>query len=269
MNRRDAIAEARHDARRFLKQYAVKSRADILPASWIADKGIELVEVPLDGAKAQLVRVGKHVEIQLPESEKDEGVRRFSMMHELYHWLKKHQSASPTMMCTPKWMRREGSGRRFPEIGANAFAGFVLLPEHLLQRRCEVSPVSLDVPFQIAKEYEVSILTSAIRFIELTSERCAAVFSRKGVVEWAARSPSFTRVIKDGMRLSRESLAAEFFARGKLDDRPQLVPAGAWLRTTADVDLVEHSICSSAHRTVLSLLWVPEVSANRLGMAGR
>lgn len=263
------IAEARHDARRFLKHYAVKSRADILPASWIADKGVELIEVPLDGAKAQLVRVGRHAEIQLPESEKDQGVRRFSMMHELYHWLKKHRSANATMMCTPKWMRREGSGRKFPEIGANAFAGFVLLPEHLLQRRCEVSPVSLDVAHQIAKEYEVSILTSAIRFTELTSERCAAVFSRNGVVEWAARSPSFTRAISEGARISRESLAWDFFARGRLDERAQVVPAGAWIRTSADVDIIEHSICSSEHRTVLSLLWVPEAVAERVGMTNR
>jgi hypothetical protein len=41
-----------------------------------------------------------------------------------------------------------------------------------------------------------------------------------------------------------------------------------WL-DTADVDIIEHSICSFEHRTVLSLLWVPEAVAARVGMASR
>src|SRR5690606_33333009 len=142
-----------------------------------------------------------------PESLTDAGTRRFSMMHELYHLLKKHPSPSPTMLCKPKWMRRSDVGAHLPEVGSNAFAGAALLPEFLLRRCCEVSPVSLDVPYRIAKEYEVSILTSAIRFTELTSERCAAVFSKNGIVEWAATSPTFTYAITKGTRLARESVA--------------------------------------------------------------
>ena len=54
-------------------------------------------------------------------------------------------------MCKPKWMRR-GEDRTLHvfEIGSNAFSGAVLLPDFLLRKRCEVSPVSLDVPWQIA-----------------------------------------------------------------------------------------------------------------------
>jgi hypothetical protein len=57
-----------------------------------------------------------------------------------------------------------------------------------------------------------------------------------------------------------------FFAHGKLDDRPQPIPASAWIDTSVDVDIIEHSICSHEHRTVLSLLWVPERVAGPLGM---
>jgi len=267
VRRREVIAEARHDAHQFLRRYAVRSRADILPEAWIHDLDIELVEAPLDGASAQLIRLGNVVQIELPESQTDRGARRFSMMHELYHFLKKHPSPSPTMMCKPKWMRRADAGVHLPEVGSNAFAGAVLLPEFLIRRRCEVSPVSLDVPFQIANEYEVSILTSAIRFIELTSERCAAVFSKNGIVEWAARSPTFTRTIKKGTRLLRDSVAWDFHACGRLDDRVQPVPARAWIEAKHGADIIEHSICSSEHRTVLSLLWVPQAVAAHVGMA--
>jgi Zn-dependent peptidase ImmA (M78 family) len=266
VRRRDVIAEARHDAHQFLRKYAARSRADILPEQWVEAEEVKLVEAPLDGASAQLIRIGKLAEIVLPETQTDRGARRFSMMHELYHFLKKHRSPTPTMMCQPKWARRADAGVRLPEVGANAFAGAVLLPEFLLRRRCEVSPVSLDVPFQIAKEYEVSILTAAIRFTELTSERCAAVFSRGGVVQWAARSQTFTRTITKGTRLSRESVAWDFFAKGKLDERAQPVSARAWFEAKRDGDIIEHSICSPEHRTVLSLLWVPEAVASEVGM---
>jgi hypothetical protein len=188
-------------------------------------------------------------------------------VHELYHYLKRHPSPSPTMMCRPKWSRRGEANVHEFEIGSNAFAGGVLLPEFLLRKRCEVSPVSLTVAWQIAKEYDVSILTAAIRFAELTSERCAAVFSRNGVVEWAAESPTFTRRIHKGTRLARESVAWDFHTTGRLDEREQPVPAHAWLDSSAEVDIIEHSIASREHGTVLSLLWVPDAVGARVGMA--
>lgn len=266
MRRVDVIATARHDAVQFLRRYAVRSRSDILPEQWVHDHGIELVEAALDGASAQLVRLGDLVQIVLPESLTDLGARRFSIMHELYHFLKKHPSPSATMLCQPKWSRRPSPRVHLPEVGSNAFAGAALLPDCLLRRACEVSPVSLDVPHRLAKEYDVSILTSTIRFTELTSERCAAVFSKDGVVQWASTSPTFTRSIKKGTPLSRESVAWDFYAKGRLDDREQPVPARAWFETRIDVDIIEHSICSPEHRTVLSLLWVPEPAAMHLRM---
>src|SRR5450432_3665827 len=174
---REVIAAARLDAQRFLRRFHVRSREDILPEPWAASYGIDIIESDLDGASAQLIRMANLVQIILAERITDPGARRFAIVHELYHYLKRHPSHSPTLMCQPKWMRRGDESMQDSEIGSNAFAGAVLLPEFLLRKRCEVSPVSLDLAWQMAKEYDVSILTSAIRFVELTSERCAAVFS--------------------------------------------------------------------------------------------
>jgi hypothetical protein len=55
-------------------------------------------------------------------------------------------------------------------------------------------------------------------------------------------------------------------SRSALDDRPQPIPASAWLETSVDVEIVEHSICSHERQAVLSLLWVPERVAGPLGM---
>jgi hypothetical protein len=262
----DAIAEGWFDAHVFLQRFAVRSRADIRPEAWAHSHGIEIVEADLDGAAAQLIRLGDLVQIVLPSKMHDNGARRFGVMHELDHFLKQHPSPSPTMMCTPKHARRGDDASHAHEMHANAFAGAGLLPHFLLRKSCEVSPVSLDVPWRIAKEYDVSILTSTIRFTELSSERCAAVFSRRGAIEWVVRSRTCTRDIQRGKRLDRTSVAWDFYMTGRLDDREQLVPASAWFDTSADVEIIEHSICSREHGTVLSLLWVPDAVGPRLGM---
>src|SRR5262245_8687240 len=154
---RDVIAAACFDACAFLRRFGVRSRGDILPEAWADSYGIEIVEAALDGAAAQLIRLAGLVQIVLPERITDYCARRFAIVHELYHYLKRHPSPSPTMMCKPKWMRRSADGLHMFEIGSNAFAGAVLLPEFLLRKRCEVSPVSLSVPWQIAKDYDVSL----------------------------------------------------------------------------------------------------------------
>jgi len=264
--RAEVIADARRAARAALRRFGVQTHEHVQVEAWAQRLGIELVEAPLDGAAAQLVRRGDRVQIVLPEHVTDRGARRFSIAHELCHFLMKHPSPTPTMMCTPRAFRHGDDAMRMYESAANAFSGESLLPDFLLRKMCEISPVSLDVPWAIAKQYDVSILTSAIRFVELASERCAAVFSVGGKVKWVAPSATFTREIPRARHLDRQSLAWDFFAKNKLDDRAQPVPADAWFDTSADVEIVEHSVCSAAHGTVLSLLWVPEASAPQLGM---
>jgi Zn-dependent peptidase ImmA (M78 family) len=264
MKKRDAVQQGWLDAYWFLKDYAVKAREDLQPEKWAFDLGIEIEEAELDGASAQLLRLPDLVQIVLPARITEHCARRFAIVHELYHFLKKHPSLSPTMLCTSKAMR--GKKLHGFEIGANAFAGAVLLPDFLLRKRCEVSPVSLDVPRQIEKEFDVSILTAAIRFCELSSERCCAVFSRKGKIEWTAPSRTWTRTIREGQRVHRDTLAWDFFARGKLDERAQPVPARAWFDAPDDVDIIEHATCRPDYGTVLSMLWAPDAVGAQLGM---
>ena len=66
------------------------------------------------------------------------------------------------------------------------------MPREIVERWCEVSPVTLDVPWRIARELTVSILAAARRFVELSPERCAAVFSMNREVLWCTASATFS-----------------------------------------------------------------------------
>jgi hypothetical protein len=76
-----------------------------------------------------------------------------------------------------------------PESEADVFAAELLMPDFLARRRCEVSPVSLEPVRALARDFGKSLCASAIRFVELTSERCAAVYSEHGKVSWAVVQP--------------------------------------------------------------------------------
>jgi hypothetical protein len=260
------IRKARQVARTLLRRFGVRAAEHVCIEAFATRLGATIVVGPLDGATAQLVRIGKQIKIILSERIKDEAARRFCIAHELGHLVLDHPTRPPSELCTNAPSMRGAKEQRDYEAEANAFAGELLIPHFLVQSWCEVSPVSMEVPWRIARELRVSILASAIQFAALSSERCAAVLSKKRHVSWFAPSSTFTREIKRGKRIDPESVAWDFFERGEIDDRAQPVPADAWLETSARVEIVEHSIAAREHGTVLSLLWIPEAAAVRLGM---
>ncbi len=260
------IRAAQHRAKALLHRCGVRAPEHVVVEAFAARLGVEIVEAALDGATAQLVRIGPRTIVIVADRITDPAARRFSIAHELGHLLLEHPSRAPDELCRP-----DGSGPhvipdRDYEAEANAFASELLMPSDLLRRSCEVSPVDLEVPRRIAQTYNVSILAAARRFTELASERCAAVFSARREVKWFAPSETFTRDIARGKPLDASSLAFDYFASGAIPDEPQPVPADAWLDTSAEVDIVEHSIFSRELRTVLTMLWIPERAAPRLGM---
>ena len=263
MARNDGVRAARG----VLHRFGVQAPEHIAVEAFAAAYGATLVEAPLDGAQAQLVRTADKIEIVLAERVTDPAARRFSVAHELGHLVLEHPPKRPSELCDIG-ARARRKGEDDVEAEANAFAGELLLPESLLRRRCEVSPVDLSIPRAIAEAFRVSLLAAAIRFVELASERCAAVFSSKGAVKWCAASASFPGEVARGKRLDPHSLAHDFFAGRALPDAPEPVPADAWLDTTrGDVDLIEHSIGSPELGTVLTILWIPEDAGQVLDFA--
>jgi hypothetical protein len=127
--------------------------------------------------------------------------------------------------------------------------------------RCEVSPVSLDHVLGIADDYQTSPVATAIRFVELTPERCAVVLSQAGTVRWAVRSETFWPEITRGQGILQWSLAHSYFARGQLDASADMVDASAWIdgtRLRGPADIHEHAMPLPQLGAVMSLLWIPE-----------
>jgi Zn-dependent peptidase ImmA (M78 family) len=253
-------------AKAFLDRFDVRCAQDIRLEEFALHLGARVISAPLDGAEAQLVRTDARSTIILSDRIVDPSARRFNLAHELGHLVLAHPSPSVTdLACSPKgWTKSRGL-----EHEASAWGSEVLMPGHLVGPLCDGAPANLDVPRRIASAYTVALAASAIRFTELTTERCAAVYCVDGKVKWCARSKGFRKRIKRGTPVHHSSVAADFFASGELDERPQPVRAEAWLKVAkkaADVELAEHAVAFPKDNATLSMLWISEPAASDVGM---
>ncbi len=249
------IARARKAARTMLRDFGVEAPEHIELEAMAAAFGAAIVEseTPLSSS-ARLIRAGRRAAICVSPLLINEGARRFSIAHELGHLVLGHEESLATL-CE---LRPPGKDAPL-EMEANAFAAELLMPEALLRRRCEVSPVDLEIPRGISRDFRVSLLAAARRFVELTSERCALAYASGGVVRWSVRSATFTVPVVSGRRVDPDTLAHDAM-RGKVDDRAQDVPASSWLDMSDDggTEIVEHAVPIPEVDAIASLLWIPE-----------
>ena len=251
------IRRARKAATAVHDRLCIRDASDIDVEGIAAVLGLDVRRGRLPGADARLVGASDIGIIRLSTKIDHEGAQRFSVAHELGHRQLSHRSAA-VPSCEPTAIH--GHVDRGVEAEANAFAAELLMPERLLRRRCEVSPVSLDHARAIASEFKVSLLAAALRFVELTSERCALVLSRDRRVVWAARSPTFAPFIERQRLLGRDSAAIDWFRGTSIHLGMQAVPADAWVDHDGrpDAEIWEDSIAIEPMAAVLSLLWIPE-----------
>jgi len=256
------IRRARKAASAVHERFRIRDPKDIDVEGIAALLGLDVRHGGLTGADA--VGNASGGIIRLSPRVTHEGSQRFSVAHELGHRQLAHRTNNAPGACKPASVH--GHIDRGVEAEANAFAAELLMPSKMLRRRCEVSPVSLELARAIAADFEVSLVAAALRFVELTSERCAAVFSRAGRVVWAARSDTFVPFIERGLWLRRSSVAVDCFRSGRLHDGAQPVPADAWFDHDADpnAEIWEDAVSVPSTRGVLSLLWIPEKCARAL-----
>ena len=261
------MRRAQAAARSLNKRFGVRSAADIQIERFAVAKGLAIVEGRLDGAVARLV-AGKKPVIRVSDRVDDVGERRFCIAHELGHWVLDHDAAEIEAACKHERPIRpvRAGDERHPEAEANTFSACSLMPQEQVGTRIERARPSLDEPYAISKEYTVPLCAGAIRFAEITPERCCAVYSERGKVVWAVPSATFTAKIERGTRLDRASVAWDYHHRKKIDDRAQPIAADAWIRTDVDVEIVEHSAVAPGAGGVITMLWVPEPVAAKLKM---
>ncbi len=251
LSRRRAQAKAIE----LLERFHIRSPGDLAIEDLAFALGARVERGPLEGAMARLVgSANGRAVILVSDKPCPAGAERFSVAHELGHWVLGH-GATPSRPCA--------SNDADPESDADGFAAELLMPSRLLRRRCEVSPVTFEPARQIAEECQVSLVAAGLRFVELTSERCALVLARSGRVVWARQSTSFAPEVQRRRSLDRRSVVVDYFTKGRVYEGCQPVPAEAWLEMNGidDAEIMEEAVPLPELDAALALLWIPEEAA--------
>lgn len=225
--------------------------------------GAEIAYEDLDGAKARVVQIGDRARIIIAKKISGVGAIRFCIAHEVGHLMLKHYAQGDALgrafkrqrTCSP--LTSDGSEI---ERDACVFATECLMPAPLATPMCQVAPATFDPVRAISSAFATSLQASAMRFVELTSERCAVVYMQRGRVVWAKKSPGFSAWISNGQSVAPNSAAADYFEDNHLE-ASRVLPATTWFpreKHPEGATVHEHMTAIPEAAAAFSLLWLPK-----------
>ena len=226
-----------------------------------AERGAEIEEVDADNFDGALIRYeGEDLGLILLRSDIKESTRkRFTLAHELAHYLLPGHGAEP-LHCRQQDIESWDDSIAMNEREANTFAAEILMPLSVVAPLVK-RPPSFESVEAIARACRSSLTASAYRLVELSTWRVAMVWSEDGQVKWRRPSDEFRFTIKRGP-LDGNTFAADCFAGTKIPDRFEDVSAEAWLSSynlKTGATIKEHSRCLPGYNAVLTLLVTDEV----------
>lgn len=250
---RRPFERARRLARDVLWECGVDEPSKIDPFAIVGRCGIQLIYGRMDGASARIFRHGNRAIIRVSDQIVQVGRLRFTIAHEVAHFLLGHQIPSEGVI---------DAGATAPfsahqEREADVFASELLMPDEWVIPMCTAMAASLETVHAIAKKFRTSNVASAVRYVERTPACCAVAYSERGHVVWGKCSPTFPgRIPARGFKIGRGTVVFDYVERDVFNDTPREVPPNAWLGSSASAvsAMVEHAELVPEWGGVLSLL---------------
>jgi uncharacterized protein DUF955 len=254
------VGRAEAAARRAFDDLGLKTPTEASIEAIAYEMGALVRDIPMTGAVGRLSSLGSRAIISISTSVTFEGRRRWTVAHELGHFLlhRDHNQIQLLQEASVEEHYDQGIERE-----ANAFASEFLMPERLWTKHVDVKRPDLDIVRGLAKQYQVSLMGAAIRFVKLCPERCAVVFAKGRRVQWFAAGPEFHHWIQPKQELDSYTLAYDYFAKGQEPRRRESVSASAWFSDDRigdgddDAEVFEDCLVIPSLDATLSLLWIP------------
>ena len=245
-------------AYKILRDYGIDDPSQIDLNAICFDKGILVIEAPLKGALARLVRNGKDKAlIRVSDSIREIGQRRFAIAHEFGHFML-HQEKNQLSLFQQSellfWYRNLSP----EEQEANTFAVELLMPNFLFEPRCSDDSPTMATIKKLSTEFETSLTATTLRYLDFTRHDCAAVVSRDGKMIWFKTCETFPlRLLDMGTMVDPGSLAGRLFAGDPYPDGPQQVPVEMWVEDQEffqSFTIQEDAVYLERYQTVISLI---------------
>lgn len=164
-----------------------------------------------NGYAGMLLRQGNNFAIFYSEAIKNDGFQRFTIAHELGHYfIDSHLEAVLDANGVHKSREPFSSGNQF-EKQADSFAAGLLMPAQLCKRVMGRYDDGLEAILALADACKTSLMSSAIRYTELSVGKIAIIVSENGQILFSNSSKSMASsgfFVKVNMSLPQTSLSA-------------------------------------------------------------
>lgn len=192
--------------------------------------------------------------------------KRFTVAHEIGHFVIPHHREIPA--CVSGSIERFSRGLAVPELEANEFAAELLLPGKEVAGRLDLGNPSLSRISLVANDFETSLSATTWRFLDLTSQPCAMVWSHAGGAVWYRANDALPFLMPVKSLPSPVSIAGRLFGGETFPDGAgmQEVDADAWFYPSNAGrigTLYEDSIYLQNYLSVFTLLWAVNLQEDK------
>jgi Zn-dependent peptidase ImmA (M78 family) len=175
-------------AERLLWSYGVTDPGHIDLVAIANDHNAKVVRRPLEGCEARIVASGDRAVISI-NSSSYEGRQRFSLAHELAHWICDRETGS--FLCAKEEIGPQNAEAKSVEAKANSFASQLILPDYLALPWIDGKRATLDVASAMAKAFNASLTAAAIKLVKkAVSPACVTCHSQSKLI-WFQRNGAF------------------------------------------------------------------------------
>lgn len=241
-------------AERLLQSYGITEPEEIDLEAIAYDQGVTVTYRRLDGCEARIVGKGNRAIVSIDP--RPLGTRkRFSLAHELAHWLTDRGNVS--FLCKKTDIGVSGTTGRNPrEAGANNLAAQILMPEYLFRPLCAKKIPTLDTVDELRARFNTGLTTTAIRLVDVGHYPAMVLCYGSNGRKWFHRVRDLPESLWPVRVLDEESQAFELLKGQIPEGRPIIQSADTWIDhpDAGDYSVIEHSR-RVADDVVVTLLW--------------
>lgn len=248
-------------ALKIIEDLEIRDPSEIKVKLIAENRGATVVESLLTSSEGRLVRRGSRAKITVPLNEKNVGRKRFSIGHELGHF-ELHSYLTSFVACSKADMT-DWKGYKGRETEANVFSAELLMPKALFEPRIIRKKPNMNLIERISEEFRTSLTATAYRYMQVTREPCALIYSVNGKIEWFIRNENdFKYYLKGrGEPVDEQSFAHDAFqGKGDVVDG-DLVSASVWVGSDhpmyESIELIESTKFLKYYNATITLLWEP------------
>lgn len=229
-------------AERLLWSYGVTEPAHIDLEAIANDHGAHVKYRPLGGCEARLVARGDSAIISVNSNSKCRR-QRFSLAHELAHWMRDRKTGS--FVCAKEDIGPQNAEAKTVEALANNYASQLILPSYLVNPWLQGRKATLDVASDLGGDFNVSLTAAAIKLIKCTPHAACLVRHSQSERVRFQRSHSFPQELYVLSELHQDTDAFGLaFGDGEGLTRAKKEPASRWLsgRDTYRMEVMTQSV---------------------------